>query len=301
MNASIIAAILLAAAGTPVRTAAIKAGPAPAIQTGSPDASNTLFRIADGAGLTGGDTSGDGVFAGLGSVAQGGCATSGAISDAMTAAGAVGSIFSGGKATAPLQVAQQIQLIAQRICQQQMLLAQLKNLMATRLDTSRDILLALLRVRSILGAYDATVYDIRRAAGVYRQQYPVDMGGMPTDEIIRQTERWRGASHDAMEESWRIQSAVVQGQTGAQARVGQQLGAVRTAPGMLAAQQGTAQLIASLIGETQAIQLVALSHYRAVEHSLAQQQAKEERAEELHRRAMQGLGENDTVTVRSPF
>ena len=124
---------------------------------------------------------------------------------------------------------------------------------------------------------------------------------MPTDEIIRQTERWRGASHDALQESWRIQSAVVRDQTGAQAHVGQQLGAVQTAPGMLAAQQGTAQLISSLIGETRAIQSASISHYRAVEHSLAQQQAKEERAEELHRRAMRDWGETDTVTVRSPF
>jgi P-type conjugative transfer protein TrbJ len=292
MNASILAAILLAGA---VAGASI---PAEAERLMDP---NGLVLVADGAGLAGSGVPDDGVFAGLGNIAQGGCATSGAISDAMTAAGTVGSIFSGGRATAPLQVAQQIQLIAQRICQQQMLLAQLRNLMTTRLDTSRDILLALLRVRSILGAYDATVYDIERAAGVYRQQYPQDMGGMPADEIIRQTERWRGASHDALRESWRIQSAVVQDQTGAQARVGQQLGAVRTAPGMLAAQQGTAQLIASLIGETRAIQSVSISHYRAVEHSLAEQQAKEERAEELHRRAMQGLGENDTVIVRSPF
>ena len=70
---------------------------------------------------------------------------------------------------------------------------------------------------------------------------------------------------------------------------------------MLAAQQGTAQLIGSLISETQAMQSVSIAHYRSVEHSLAQQQGKEERAQELHRRAMTGLGENDRVNVRSPF
>jgi conjugal transfer/entry exclusion protein len=124
---------------------------------------------------------------------------------------------------------------------------------------------------------------------------------MPTEEIVRSIERWRTASHDAVQESWRLQSGVVQGQAASQARVGQQIAAVQTAPGMLAAQQGTAQLIGSLYGEVSAMQSVAIAHYRTVEHGIAKEQAKEKRAEELHRRAMRGWGESDTVTVQSPF
>jgi len=77
--------------------------------------------------------------------------------------------------------------------------------------------------------------------------------------------------------------------------------AVMTAPGHLAAMQGTAQLIGSLHAQAQASQSVAVAHYRTVEHSIAQQQAKEKRAEELHRRAMRGWGESDTVEVMMPF
>jgi conjugal transfer/entry exclusion protein len=135
----------------------------------------------------------------------------------------------------------------------------------------------------------------------YGDLYPNDMSGMATEEVLGKTQEWREVAHEAVQESWRVQSAAVQAQTASSARVGEQLAAVQTAPGMLAAQQGTAQLIGSLISETQAMQNVTVSHYRAIDNSLAQQQAKEERAEELHRRAMQGLGDNDTVNVRSPF
>src|SRR5690349_19393192 len=217
------------------------------------------------------------------------CASSGAISTAMSAAGGIASIWNGGKATAPLQVAQQIQLVAQRICQIEQLQAMMKNLLNTPLSTEGAILAALSQVRVLLGQTDATVYDLGRITDIFGRQYPEDMGGLPSREIIWKTQEWRKTSADAVQESWRLQSKVVQGQAAAQARVGQQLGAVMTAPGMLAAQQGTAQLIGSLYGEMQGIQSTAVAHYRAVEHSIAQQQAKETQAEELHRRAMQGL------------
>lgn len=229
------------------------------------------------------------------------CASSTAMSSAMAAAGAVVSLWSGGRATAPLQIAQQIQLVAQHICLQEQLIAQLKHLQTSPLNTAGEIQSVMARLRSLMGTNDATVYEYGRAMRVYRQQYPDDMAGMPTEEIIWQTDRWRTTAHQSMEESWNIQSQAVQAQTAAQTRVGRQLGAVQNAPGMLAAQQGTAQLIGSLINETQAMQSVSIAHYRSVEHSLAQQQAKEERAQELHRRAMTGLGENDRVNVRSPF
>lgn len=229
------------------------------------------------------------------------CASSAALSNAMSAAGAVVSLWTGGRATAPLQVAQQIQLVAQHICLQEQLVAQLKHLQGSPLNTATELQTVMARLRFLLGASDATAYEYGRAMRVYRDQYPEDMTGMPIEDLIEQTGRWRGTAHRAMEESWQIQSGAVEGQATSQSRVARQLGAVQSAPGMLAAQQGTAQLIGSLINETRAMQMVSISHFRAVEHTLAQQQAKEERAEEMHRRAMEGLGENDTVSVRSPF
>lgn len=229
------------------------------------------------------------------------CASSAAMSGAMAAAGSIVSLWNGGKATAPLQIAQQIQLVAQHICLQEQLVAQLKHLQASPLSTAGEIQNVMARLRSVLGASDATAYEYGRAMRVYGEQYPNDMTGMSTEEIIWQTNHWRGSAHRAVQESWGIQSEAVQAQAASQARVGRQLGSVQSAPGMLAAQQGTAQLIGSLISETQAMQSVSISHFRAVEHSLAQQQAKEERAEEIHRRAMVGLGDNDKVNVRSPY
>jgi P-type conjugative transfer protein TrbJ len=196
---------------------------------------------------------------------------------------------------------QWVQLVAQRVCLMEQLQAQLRNLMNTPLHTENAILAALAQVRAILGTTDATVYDLGRITDIFQDQYPEDMAGLPTEDIIGSTEQWRDLSSSAVQESWRLQSQVIQGQASSQARVAQQIGAVQTAPGMLAAQQGTAQLIGSLYGEVQASQSIAIAHYRTVEHSIAQQQARENRAEELHRRAMRGLGERDSVEVANPF
>src|SRR4051794_32226997 len=84
------------------------------------------------------------------------CASSSALSGAMAAAGGIVSLWNGGKATAPLQVAQQIQLVSQHICLQEQLLAQLKHLQASPLSTAGDIQNVMARLRSLLGATDAT-------------------------------------------------------------------------------------------------------------------------------------------------
>ncbi|QQP89906.1 hypothetical protein IGS68_01095 [Skermanella sp. TT6] len=218
----------------------------------------------------------------------------------------VSGIFGGGRATLPAQIAQQMTMIAGNLClsrqlavQQRQLQAQLKHLQPSQVDTGADIQGAMMRQRSLIG--ETEVYDTDEAPGIYQDLYPDDMDGLSTEELFAKPEQWRNAAHRATEESWRVQSGAVEAQSASQVRVGRQLGAVRSAPGMLAAQQGTAQLIGSLIGETQTLQSVSISHFRAVEHSMAQEQAKAKRAEELHRRAMQGLSGNDAVNVRSPF
>ena len=220
----------------------------------------------------------------------------------------VSGIFGGGRATLPAQIAQQMTMIAGNLClskqlavQQRQLEAQLKHSQPSQVDTGAEIQGAMMRQRAFMGTTEATAYDPDEATAIYRNAYPDEMSGLSNDELLAQPDQWRNSAHRATEESWRVQSGAVQAQSESQARVGQQLGAVQSAPGMLAAQQGTAQLIGSLIGETQALQSVSISHFRAVEHSMAQEQAKAKRAEELHRRAMQGLGENDAVNVRSPF
>jgi P-type conjugative transfer protein TrbJ len=231
----------------------------------------------------------------------GACSGTTGLSSAISAGAGIASIASGGRATAALQIAQQAQLIAQRICQTEQLMTMLENLKKTPLNTAGAIQSAMAQLRSMLGTTDATIYNQAAAMRAYGELYPNDMSDMTIEEVLGKTQEWREVAHEAVQESWRVQSAAVQAQEASSARVGQQLAAVQTAPGMLAAQQATAQLIGSLIGDTQAMQTVTMSHFRAVENQIAKSEAKTLQAEELHRRAMENLGANSTVEVMSPY
>src|SRR5690349_13419686 len=88
------------------------------------------------------------------------CASASAVGNAAALGGTLGSIWGGGRATAPLQVVQWVQLVAQRVCLMEQLQVQLRNLMNTPLNTQGAILAALGQIRAILGTTDATVYDL---------------------------------------------------------------------------------------------------------------------------------------------
>jgi P-type conjugative transfer protein TrbJ len=237
------------------------------------------------------------------------CNTGQAASGGAAAAGAIWSWFTGGVATSLLQVAQQIQLYTANACLFANLQAQLRslwmqaqNLMSTDLATINGTLSALYQVRNLLGSVDGSTYMMNRVTGMMRHTYPETYEGMTTDEeVMNQATIWEKTAKEATEESWRIQSAIIQHQKSVEQRTGGQISALHKAPGMLAAQQATGNLIATLIEKASNMETASIAHYRVMEHQALQDEAAKQNAEELHKRRSEGWGDMGETEIFQPL
>lgn len=259
-------------------------------------------------GGNGGGSAYEGGSIDMGSIPGMACGGGQAASMALGAVGAIGSWFSGGKATAPLQMAQQVQLYTANACLFSQLQAQLRglwtqvqNLKNTDLSTINGTLSALYRVRSLLGNVDGTTYQVNRITAMMRDTYPDSYESKTDEEVMNQNIIWEEASRGAIDESWKIQAQLVQNKREIEMRTSQQVAALNRAPGILAAQQATGNLITTLIEKSENAEAANIAHYRVMEGEVAKRQAEQDNAEEMHKRRMIGWGDMGSTEVFSPF
>jgi P-type conjugative transfer protein TrbJ len=260
-------------------------------------------------GGTGGGSNYTGGSISLGSIPGATCAGGQAASGAAGAAGAIWSWFGGGDATALLQVAQQIQLYTANAClyaqlqtQLRSLWMQFENLRNLDFSSIQATMNSLYRVRSLLGSVDSTTYMMNRVTGMMQANYPDTYDAMTTDEeVMNQAIIWEDASKKATEESWRIQAAIIEHQKQVEERTAGQVQALNKAPGMLAAQQATGNLITTMIEQAAKMESATVAHYRVMEHKVMSDQAAKQNEEELHKRRSEGWGYMGDTEVFEPF
>lgn len=223
-------------------------------------------------------------------------------STAMGVAGSIAAIWSGGRATAPLQIAQQIQLYTANAClfsqlqsQLRSLWTQMQNLKNTDLATINGTLSALYRIRSMTGQTQSASYQVNRIGRMMRDNYPDSYANKTNEEVMAQHIIWEEASKSATEESWRIQSQIMQNQAEMEQRTSNQVAALNRAPGALAAQQATGNLITTLIEKAANMETASIAHYRVMEHQMMVEQAEKQNDAELHKRRMEGWGYSDSA------
>jgi P-type conjugative transfer protein TrbJ len=279
------------------------------VELSSPDDTGTGPTQYTGMAQYGGGSSYTGGSISMESIPGMACGGGQTASAAAGAAGSIWSWFTGGDATSLLQVAQQIQLYTANAClfsqlqvQLRSLWTQVENLKSTDLATINGTLSALYRVRSLLGSVDGSTYTVNRVTGMMRHHYPETYDGMTTDEeVMNQAILWENAAKEATEESWRIQSAIVEHQKQVEERTAGQVAALNKAPGILAAQQATGNLITTLIEKAANMETASIAHYRVMEHQALQDETARQNAEELHKRRSASWGYMDETEVFQPF
>ena len=259
-------------------------------------------------GYSGGGDSYEGGSMDIASVPGNVCAGGQAAAVGMTAAGGISSWFTGGRSTALLQMAQLVKDDVQSMCllsqlqtQLKMLWTQVQNLKYADLTTVNGTLSALYGVRSILGQVDATTYQMNRVSVVLNENYPETYAGMTDADVLHQYATWQESTRKATEESWKIQAEVVRNKQAVELRMSQQVAALNNAPGALAAQQATGNLITTMIEQAEHMQSATVAHYRVIEHEVMKEQAERENAEELHNRRSLDWGNADGMAVSPLF
>ena len=221
----------------------------------------------------------------------GSCSGSNAVSNAMAAAGAVASIWSGGRATAPLQVAQQMQLVAQRICQTESLMAQIQMLAGMDLRTADDVLAVLYRLEPLMrqGEFLMTDQGISDAlAEAYPEAFPE---GSRYEDMEAQSIIWKDRTRNALDQKSRIENAVIQDQQAALGRAAQIEQAGRDSGGIRGAQLATNALLTELMGSLNNQIAVTTAHQRALAEVQYRQEAERAAAERDNADFMATLGE----------
>ena len=135
-------------------------------------------------------------------------------SAAAAAAGAAISIS--GRATAPLQIAQQIMLIFQGRCAAEQLNAQTTMLKGLSMNSLPQVVAAMTQVMNALGTQQSTTYDLAQAERNWVKHFRDATGleGLPYEltapEISKYYVGMRTRSADFMQEAARVRAAAVQ-------------------------------------------------------------------------------------------
>ena len=231
------------------------------------------------------------IMSSAGGAIGGSCAGSGAMSNASAAAGAVWSIFTGGRATAPLQVAQQLQLVAQRICQTEQLMAQLKMLSGMDLRTADEVMGVLTRLDPMLrqGQFLMTDQAIMKAMEeAYPEAFPEGStyGDMENQQII-----WNERTRSALDQKTRIENSVLRSQGTAMRRAVAIEQAGRDSGGIRGAQLATNALLTELMGSLNGQIAVTAAHHRALTEVQYREEAERAAAKRDAQDFMAGFGD----------
>jgi hypothetical protein len=230
----------------------------------------------------------------------GSCAGSGALSNAMAAAGAVVSIWGGGRATAPLQIAQQMQLVAQRICQTESLMAQLKMLTGMDLRTADDVLTVLNRLEPMLrqGSMTLSGDELLRDLGA---DYPTIFKGDTFGRMKEQEIIWNDRTRNALDRKSQIENTVIRSQQEALKRSANIEQAGRSSGGIRGAQLATNALLNEMMGSLNNQMVAQVAHQRALSEVQYRQEAKREAANTMALEFMSTLSKCDDCTLSKPL
>jgi conjugal transfer/entry exclusion protein len=231
----------------------------------------------------------------------GSCSSSGALGDASAAVGAAWSLFTGGRATAPLQVAQQLQLVAQRICQTEQLMAQLRMLSGMDLRTADDVLAVLNRLDPMLRQADFLMTD-QAFMAVLEKAYPEAFpSGSAYQDMASQQIIWNERTRSALDQKSRIENSVIQQQRAALQRADRIEAAGRASGGIRGAQLATNALLTELMGSLNSQITATVAQQRALAEVQYRAETSRKAANATAEEFMSNLATCGNCTISRPF
>jgi P-type conjugative transfer protein TrbJ len=188
-------------------------------------------------------------------------------SAAAAAAGAAISIT--GRATAPLQIAQQIMLIFQGRCAAEQLDAQTTMLKGVSINSLPDVVAAMTKVMNALGTQQSTTYDLAQAEKNWQRHFR-DVTGLEslpyeliTPEISRYYVNMRVRSADSMQEAARVRANAVQAMKVNQRATQQAVAASQNAEGIRGVIQAGNQILGTAVNQLQDTTTTLVSYQEA--------------------------------------
>jgi len=196
------------------------------------------------------------------------------------------------------QVAQDIQLLAQMEQQVQNQLRMLERWNFTRLD---QILAEMARLDGIFRDAGPT-YEDRDAEGALERHYPTSYGDDARQQHEALEPQWEQRHRDVLVENRRVQNEVAQSVEPTRQRVAEYVEHSNSAPGVTAAMQAGNEVVATLAGQLQALEVLEVTEARAESEQYAREQSEDAYAAQRRAWVMRDWqAPADPMPVESPF
>lgn len=178
---------------------------------------------------------------------------------------------------------------------------QARMLERNQLDLSPELTQSIRSARDLFTQAEALAFDIGRIGGDIETLYPETWEAYDLESVLAQSQRWRAASRASLARAMQAEARAAQSIEDMGGRLQSALGASQAAEGQTGAIQAGNQLAALSAAQLAEIHSLLVVQGRALQTERMERLAREERAEEIQRRAFPAKLPAPTDSARSAF
>lgn len=178
---------------------------------------------------------------------------------------------------------------------------QARMLERSPLDLSPELTQSIRSARDLFTQAEALAFDIGRIGGDIETLYPETWEEYDLESVLAQSQRWRAASRASLSRAMQAEARAAQSIDDMGSRLQSALGASQAAEGQTGAIQAGNQLQALSAAQLAEIHSLLVVQGRALQTERMERLAREERAEEIQRRAFPADLQPPSDPARSAF
>jgi P-type conjugative transfer protein TrbJ len=178
---------------------------------------------------------------------------------------------------------------------------QARMLERNQLDLSPELSRSIKDARALFAEADALAFDISKIAGDIETLYPETWEAYDLESVLAQSQRWRAASRASLARAMQAEARAAESINDTSGRLQSALSASQAAEGQTGAIQAGNQLQALSAAQLAEIHSLLVLQGRALQTERMERLAREERAEEIQRRAFPSTKAPASDPARSAF
>ncbi len=148
---------------------------------------------------------------------------------------------------------------------------------------------------------EGLAYDIDRIGGEIEALYPETWDAYDLDTVLQQSDRWVAESRRSLAFAMQTEARAAQNLSTTRSRIGSALDASQAAEGQTSAVQAGNQLLGVTATQLAGIEALMIAEGRALQAERMERLAKDQRAEEIRRRAFPESRQSAPPPARSAF
>lgn len=162
---------------------------------------------------------------------------------------------------------------------------QARMLAQNPLQLSPELMASIDEAQSLLARAEGLAFDIRRIGDDLAALYPETWDDYDLDAVLQQSDRWVAQSRASLETAMEAEARALASIAQSRDQIGAALGSSASAQGQTAAVQAGNQLLGVQAAQLIEIHTLLVAQGRALQTERMERLAREERAEEIRRRA----------------